>query len=86
MPKTNTEPTKNHPVQEYRIGLLKAAIWANQTKDGENWKSSTAFGRDDLLALAKLADQAHSWIIQPPTEGRAKRVDLRKGTLPATGE
>jgi hypothetical protein len=100
MPKTNTEPTKNHPVQEYRIGLLKAAIWANQTedgvrhnvtfersyKDGENWKSSTAFGRDDLLALAKLADQAHSWIIQPATDGRAKRVDLRKGTLPAAGE
>ena len=27
-----------------------------------NWQSSGSFGRDDLLVLAKLADQAHSWI------------------------
>jgi hypothetical protein len=29
------------------------------TKTGE-WKQSQSFGKDDLLLLAKLADQAHS--------------------------
>ena len=69
---------KNKPVQSLRYGALEAAIWANETpngtlynvtfarryKDGEEWKSSDSFGRDDLLVLAKLADQAHSWIYE----------------------
>src|SRR5262245_20797317 len=66
----------NRPVQDLRLGRLKAAIWANRTetgirhnvtfgriyKDGEEWRDSDSVGRDDLLLLAKLADQAHSWI------------------------
>lgn len=32
-------------------------------KDGNNnWKDSASFGPDDLLLLAKLADEAHTWI------------------------
>lgn len=32
-------------------------------RDGEGkWQSSESFGRDDLLVLAKVADQAHSRI------------------------
>src|SRR5436190_4055 len=31
-------------------------------KDGEEWKSSESFGRDDLPLLCKVADQAHTWI------------------------
>lgn len=32
-------------------------------RDGEGkWQSSESFGRDDLLVLAKIADQAHSRI------------------------
>jgi hypothetical protein len=27
-----------------------------------NWKESSGFGFDDLLILAKAADEAHSWI------------------------
>ena len=64
------------PVHEVRLGAVKAAIWMNQTengtrfnvtvariyKDGEQWKSTDSFGRDDLLLLAKVIDQAHSWI------------------------
>jgi hypothetical protein len=69
---------KRKPVQSFRYGAIEAAIWANDTgngtiynvtfarryKDGEEWKSSDFFGRDDLLVLAKLADQAHSWIYE----------------------
>lgn len=67
---------KTKPVHEVRLGLVKAAIWKNDTdagirynvtvsrlyKDEDEWKSSESFGRDDLLVLAKVADQAHSWI------------------------
>ena len=64
------------PVHEVRLGSVKAAIWKNQTengtrfnvtiariyKDGEQWKSTDSFGRDDLLLLGKVIDQAHTWI------------------------
>jgi len=33
-------------------------------RDGEQWKDSSSFGRDDLPLLAKVADQVHSWIYQ----------------------
>jgi hypothetical protein len=33
-------------------------------KDGDTWKESHSFGRDDLLLLAKLANDAHTWIFQ----------------------
>ena len=67
---------KVRPVHEVRLGRIRAAVWENDTKngtrhnvtlsrlyrDGDDWKDSTSFGRDDLLLLAKVADQAHSWI------------------------
>lgn len=76
MSTTTPEPQPSRPVHKLRIGLIKAAIWANATRegmifnvtfersyhDGEAWKSSNSFGRDDLLKLAKVADEAHSWI------------------------
>ena len=66
------------PISEVRIGRVKAAIWTNGTegrtrhnvtfsrlyKDGEEWKSTQSFGRNDLLLLAKVADQAHSRIFE----------------------
>lgn len=66
------------PVHEIRLGRIKAAIWANEAqagvrhsvtfvrlwKDGEEWKTSTSFGRDDLPLIAKVADQAHTWIFE----------------------
>jgi hypothetical protein len=67
---------KTRPVHEVRLGRIKAAIWENETqngtrhnvtvsrlyKDGNDWKDSTSFGRDDLPLVAKVVDQAHSWI------------------------
>ncbi|MEK6235973.1 MAG: hypothetical protein N2C14_14795 [Planctomycetales bacterium] len=29
-------------------------------KEGDRWKDSTSFGRDDLPLAAKVVDQAHS--------------------------
>ena len=66
------------PVSEVRIGRVKAAIWPNGTdgrtrhnvtfsrlyKDGDEWKNTQSFSRNDLLLLAKVADQAHSRIFE----------------------
>ena len=66
------------PVAEIRIGRVKAAIWKNGTegrtrhnvtfsrlyKDGERWKTTQSFDRNDLLTLAKVAAQAHSRIFE----------------------
>lgn len=70
--------TKKRPVHEARLGRIKAAVWENDTengtrygvtfsrlyKDGDQWKDSTSFGRDDLPLLAKVADQVHTWIFE----------------------
>ena len=72
--------SSNKPVAEVRVGAVKAAIWPNQTESGAvrynvtfsriykdadgNWKSTSSFGRDDLLVVAKVADQAHTKIFE----------------------
>lgn len=70
---------KQKPVYEIRLGRIKAAIWANETdngtrhnvtitrlyKDGDEWKTSTSFGREELPLVAKVADLAHTWICEP---------------------
>lgn len=73
----STGPARSRPVHELRLGAIRASVWQNDTavgirhnvtfsrlyKDGEQWKSTESFGRDDLLLLAKVADQAHTWIL-----------------------
>ena len=89
------------PIDEVRIGRVKATIWKNGTedaprssrdapayvaynvtfsrlyKDGDQWKSTPSFGRNDLLTLAKVADLAHTRIYSLPQEqtGDAGEVD-----------
>lgn len=73
----STVPSRPRPVHEIRLGAIRASVWQNETaagtrhnvtfsrlyKDADQWKSSDSFGRDDLLLLAKVADQAHTWIL-----------------------
>ena len=75
---TNMTNEKKRPVQEVRMGRIRAAIWENSTdkgvrhnvtisrlyKDGDDWRDSTSFGREDLLLVGKVADAAHSWIYE----------------------
>lgn len=62
------------PAFEIRLGRIKAVVWENETekgtrhnvqvsrlyKEGDEWKSSSSFGRDDLPLVAKVCDLAHS--------------------------
>ena len=65
------------PVHTIKFGFIKLDIWRNETsygsvrhsvapirlfKDGDRWRESTRFGKDDLLLLAKAADLAHTWV------------------------
>lgn len=81
--KSKPKEAKNRPVHEVRFGRIRAAIWQNETengtrhnvtitrlyKDGDDWKDSTSFGRDDLPLVAKVCDQAHSWIFEQSSNG-----------------
>ena len=65
------------PAHKIRIGVLQVTIWKNQNDKGtwysvtpsrsykqdDAWKETDSFGFDDLLAMAKLFDQAHTWIM-----------------------
>lgn len=67
--------TKQKPAHEIRLGRIKATIWENETeqgtrynvtvnrlyKDGDEWKQTASFGREDLPLVAKVVDMAHSW-------------------------
>lgn len=72
---------KAKPAHEIRLGLIKVAIWKANThagerhnvtacrlfKDGDVWRQSQHFGRDDILLLTKALDLAHTWIYTQAT-------------------
>jgi hypothetical protein len=77
--KNEAAETKNPPVAKIRVDLINASIWKNKTekgtfynvtfesryRDGEgNWKSSHSYTSNDLLALGKAADLAHTKIVE----------------------
>jgi len=84
--KQSTEPAKP-PVAKLRLGLLNASIWERTTEKGTfysvtferryrdsngEWQSTHGYDANDLLALSKLADQAHSRILElRPTKAAA---------------
>ncbi len=43
-------------------------------KQGEEWKQSDNFGKDDILPLCKLLDQAHSWILNQQQQQRSQQA------------
>jgi hypothetical protein len=86
---------KAKPAHKIRNRSLTVTIWKHDSdkaawytvrpsrsyKQGEEWKESDTYREDDLLPLAKLLDQAHSWIVtaqqaerRPTAEGEASRA------------
>ncbi len=70
---------------DIRIGAVRAAIWDNETEAGTfqtvsfsrlykndqgEWRDTGSFRLNDLLPLAKLADLAHTKILQLQEEAR----------------
>lgn len=70
--------TTNKPIEGVRFGSVIASIWRNVTEAGHvrfsarlervytdskgDRKYTRSFGRDDLLVVAKVANQAHTRI------------------------
>ena len=68
----------SQPAHKIRIGTLQVTIWRNPTdkgvfysvtpvrgyKKGDAWKETENLSFDDLLPMAKLLNQAHTWIIE----------------------
>lgn len=68
------------PAAEVRLGRIKATVWGNERddgkgtwfsvqlgrlyRDGDEWRTSSTFGREDLLTVAKVADLAHTRIFE----------------------
>ncbi len=66
------------PIHEIRRGLIKVSIWQKQTRgrlrrtitvtrlyrNGDLWKESTRFGRDDIPLIRLVLDLAHTWILK----------------------
>lgn len=48
---------------ETEHGTRYGVTFSRLYRDGDQWKSSDSFSRDDLLVLAKVADRVHSWIV-----------------------
>ena len=84
------------PAHEIRLGRITAAIWLNEGsngafynvtisriyKDGNDWKRSDSFGRDDLPLVAKVADLAHTWIYQQPKPSNTAAPQNGDSTAP----
>jgi len=68
---------KKQPYSQTRFGAIKGVVWENEGKNGPwftvtferiykdkgQWRSSSRFGEEDLLVLAKVADQIHTQLI-----------------------
>ena len=84
-----------NPVAQLRIANITAAIWKNEAhngarynvtfqrsfKEGKRWKNADSFGPGDLLAISKLADQAHTGI----SSSKSKNGVIGKKTRPEGG-
>jgi hypothetical protein len=72
------ENEKTKPIDEIKLGSIVASIWKNESlsgsyfnvtvtrlyKDGDTWKRSDSFGREDLLLVGKVLDLSHTRIYQ----------------------
>lgn len=65
------------PVHILRRGMLTVRVFRRSTngcvrhsvtltrsfRDGDTWKESRRFGRDDIPLARRLLDEAHSWML-----------------------
>ena len=78
------------PVKQFKLGRTVAAVWEHEHEgrtffnvsfsqvfkqsDDAPWRRGHSFGRDELPLVAKVADQAHTWMYEEEQRRRqAKR-------------
>jgi len=87
--KKNAAAGSNLPVKTFRLGRIKAAVWENEGEqkfysvtfartyvdEASHYHATENFGRDDLPLVAKLADQAHTFIFERLAELKNKQSE-----------
>ena len=79
----------NKPVKSFRLRGITASVFENQSEDGkstffkvtlqrsykqgDDWKSTNSFGRDDLPLVSLLTKQAWEFILN--TESKSQKED-----------
>lgn len=73
--------TKKKPVQEIRLGNVRAAVWQNALENGRTmysvrfsrlfkeegeWRDSNGFGAAELPLVAQAAEKALEWVDEQP--------------------
>jgi hypothetical protein len=85
----NSPAASNLPVKTFRLGRIKAAVWENEgdqkfysvtfartyMDEANKYHDTDSFGRDDLPLVAKLADQAHTFIFERLAELKNKHSE-----------
>lgn len=89
----NAPATGSAPVKTLRLGRIKAAVWENSADqrtfynvtfartymdEEKKFHDTDSFGRDDLLLLSKLADQAHTFVCERLAGQKVEAVDERE--------
>ena len=81
---TEHEHQRAGPVDQVRIGAIIASIWENASEHGSHhtvqiqriyrkddmWRYTGRLGREDLLTVAKVADLAHTRILERESSQR----------------
>ena len=79
---TPVSKSNNQPVHQIRHGAVSASIWCQETdkgqmfnvtfqrayKDGDAWKNTNSFGRNNLLVVSLIAARAFEWIGSQPRQ------------------
>ena len=80
----NTETKRSKPIHEVKVGMVKAAIWANDTPKGtlysvtftrlykadEGWKTTQSFNPRDLTDVVRVSVLAEVWLADQHREAR----------------
>jgi hypothetical protein len=91
-----SEKSGNQPVHHIRHGVISASIWRQHTdkgpmfnvtfqrsyRDGEAWKTSTSFGRQNLLVLSLIAARAYEWISNQRASVKRELPSAEQGNRP----
>jgi hypothetical protein len=88
--RNGANPSGSAPVKTLRLGRIKAAVWENGADqrsffnvtfartymdEEKKFHDADSFGRDDLLLLSKLADQAHTFICERQSGSRSEEPE-----------
>ncbi len=89
-PTKNAPTGPKLPVKTFRLGRIKATVWENEADqkkffnvtfartymdEARNYHDTDSYGRDDLPLVAKLSDQAHTFIFERLAELKAEQSE-----------